>query len=391
MEDKKKIQIPRIALVIGIIVIVLLIVGIIIAIVVQTNQPKDPEIIANEENQNEIRENAIQNTIIEEIADEPLPQVEINKIAEVNSTIDGNVPCYYNPVIPTGFKAIGKEQDNTIDENAKWGERNAYLNGLVIEDEKGNQFVWIPVENIQLFHTTDWQRNEATEQINTTYIEPIESEKQNYEKMKQKVQKYGGFYVGRFETGDADITEPRTTTRNSDNMVIQKYAQVYDYVPFTSTTIDRREVTGAQELAVKFGNQNQYQTVTTSVVYGVQWDSILRFLVNNENPVNDSTSWGNYPSATLTYTDRLGNTYQKAQGEARLLTTGCSEQTKAKNIYDIAGNVYEWTMESAGSNVKVVRGGAYLINIGQLAASRYAYAQNTANNAIGFRISFYIN
>ncbi len=390
MEDKKKIQVPRIVLIIGIVVMIVLIVGIIWAIVASPSQEKEPT-LENEQNQNEIVDNTVENTITEEIADEPLPQIEIDTIAEVNSTIDGNVPCYYNPVIPAGFKAISQEQDITIDETAKWGERNAYLSGLVIEDEKGNQFVWIPVENMQLFHTTDWQRNEPTEQINATYLEPMEEERQAYETMKQKVQKYGGFYVGRFETGDGDITEARTTTRNSDNMVIQKYAQVYNYVPFMSTTIDRREVTGARELALKFGNQNQYQTVTTSVLYGVQWDAILRFLVSEENPVNDSTSWGNYPNATLSYSDSLGNTYQKVQGEARLLQAGSSEQTKAKNIYDIAGNLYEWTMESAGSSVRVVRGGAYLVNIGQLAASRYAYAQNTANNSIGFRISFYVD
>ena len=390
MEDKKKIQVPRIVLIIGIVVMIVLIVGIIWAIVASPSQEKEPT-LENEQNQNEIVDNTVENTITEEIADEPLPQIEIDTIAEVNSTIDGNVPCYYNPVIPAGFKAINQEQDITIDETAKWGERNAYLSGLVIEDEKGNQFVWIPVENMQLFHTTDWQRNEPTEQINATYLEPMEEERQAYETMNQKVQKYGGFYVGRFETGDGDITEARTTTRNSDNMVIQKYAQVYNYVPFMSTTIDRREVTGARELALKFGNQNQYQTVTTSVLYGVQWDAILRFLVSEENPVNDSTSWGNYPNATLSYSDSLGNTYQKVQGEARLLQAGSSEQTKAKNIYDIAGNLYEWTMESAGSSVRVVRGGAYLVNIGQLAASRYAYAQNTANNSIGFRISFYVD
>ena len=148
MEDKKKIQVPRIVLIIGIIVMVLLVVGIIFLIVVQPNQENEP-VLENEQNQNEVVENIVENTITEEIADEPLPQIEINSIAEVNSTIDGNVPCYYNPVIPAGFKAINKEQDTTIDEMAKWGERNAYLSGLVIEDAKGNQFVWIPVENMR--------------------------------------------------------------------------------------------------------------------------------------------------------------------------------------------------------------------------------------------------
>ena len=391
MEDKKKIQVPRIVLIIGIVLMVVIIVGIIWAIVAGNSSQEEKPILENEQTQNKEIDITKENTIVEEIADEPLPQIEINTIAEVNSTIDGNVPCYYNPVIPAGFKAIGSEQDNTIQKEAQWGERNAYLNGLVIEDAKGNQFVWIPVENMELFHTTDWQKNEPTEQVNSTYVEPTQEEKESYEKMKQKVQKYGGFYVGRFETGDGDITEARTSTRNSDNMVIQKYAQIYNYVPFASTTIDRKEVTGARELAVKFGNQNQYQTVTTSILYGVQWDAILRFLVSNENPVNDSTSWGNYPNATVSYSDSLGNTYRKMQGEARLLQTGSSEQTKAKNIYDIAGNVYEWTMESTGSSTRVVRGGAYLVNIGQLAASRYAYAQNTADSSIGFRIGFYID
>ena len=157
MEDKKKIQVPRIVLIIGIVVMIVLIVGIIWAIVASPSQEKEPT-LENEQNQNEIVDNTVENTITEEIADEPLPQIEIDTIAEVNSTIDGNVPCYYNPVIPAGFKAINQEQDITIDETAKWGERNAYLSGLVIEDEKGNQFVWIPVENMQLFHTTDWQR-----------------------------------------------------------------------------------------------------------------------------------------------------------------------------------------------------------------------------------------
>ena len=126
-------------------------------------------------------------------------------------------------------------------------------------------------------------------------------------------------------------------------------------------------------------------------MYGVQWDSMLRFLAGDKYNVNDSLTWGNYPNATLEYKDLQGNTYEKPQGEARLLLTGSSENTKAKNIYDVAGNVYEWTTETAGNNVRVVRGGCYMVTIGQLAATRYAYNAATANNAIGFRISFCIN
>ena len=209
--------------------------------------------------------------------------------------------------------------------------------------------------------------------------------------MYYKVKKYGGFYVGRYETGDLTTQVPRDTTKNADSIGVRKYLNVYNYVPFKLSTINKKEVIGAQELAIKFGEQNEYKTVKTSVMYGVQWDSMLRFIVSEQYNVNDSIKWGNYTTSELNYTDSLGNKYLKKNGEVYLIKTGSSEETKVKNIYDIAGNAYEWTMENAGNGVKVVRGGAYRITIGQLAAARYAYNDNTANSDIGFRISFYIN
>lgn len=390
MEENKKIQITRLGLIIIIAIVVIAIIIISVMLVMgkkkeETNQPLEENKVVENKQEQSIQEEAI------EIAKDPLPQIDINTIASENSTIDGKIPCYYNPVIPKGFKAVNQEQDKTIDKAAKWGEQNSYLNGLVIEDEKQNQFVWIPVENMDLFHTTDWQKNVPKETLDKTYIEPIENETDEYKQMYRKVRKYGGFYVGRFEVGDAEAQNARTEVKNSDNIAIKKGLQVYNYVPFEQTTINKREIIGAKELAIKFGKINQYEEITTSVMYGVQWDSMLRFLASNAYNVNDSLTWGNYPNATLEYKDTQGNTYIKQQGEARLILTGNSENTKAKNIYDVAGNVYEWTQETAGTNVRVVRGGSYMVTIGQLAATRYAYNAATANNTIGFRISFYIN
>lgn len=359
----------------------------------------------NKTNKNEFNdiENAIENTIIEDKTEEDytkldegvtkqeLPKIEKNVLATTDSTIDGRIPCFYNPVIPEGFKAIGNEEDQTIDINAKWGEQNAYLYGLVIEDKNANQFVWIPVENMNIFKTTDWQKNAPKETIDPTYTEPTKEDEEEYYKMYYKVKKYGGFYVGRYETGDLTAQEPRNMTKNSEYIGIKKNLNVYNYVPFKLATINKREITGAQELAIKFQEQNEYKTVKTSVMYGVQWDSMLRFIVSEQNNVNDSTKWGNYPASELNYQDISGNKYTKKNGSVYLLKTGSSEDTKVKNIYDIAGNVYEWTKENAGNGVKVARGGAYRITIGQLAAARYAYNDNTANSDIGFRISFYIN
>lgn len=393
MNEKGNFYIPRIWLLVGIILAVAIAV-IIIAIGISKFSAKQKNEVENvgEMIDNVLKDEKVDYTKLDEgITKVELPKVEKNIIAEQNSTIDGRIPCFYNPVIPQGFKAIGNEEDKTIDEKAKWGEQNAYLYGLVIEDKNGNQFVWVPVENMEIFKRTDWQKNAPKEAIDATYVEPIEDEEEEYYKMYYKVKKYGGFYIGRYETGDLTATSERIAVKNSDSIGIKKYLNAYNYLPFKMSTINKREITGAEELAINFGKQNEYKTVTTSVVYGVQWDSMLRFVVSDVNNVNNSLRWGNYSTSELNYTDANGNLYVKKNGEVRLLKTGASEDTKAKNIYDIAGNVYEWTKETSGNNVRIVRGGSYVVNIGQLAAARYAYNCNTANNAIGFRISFYIN
>ena len=385
--------IPRIWLVI-IVLIAVLAVGTIVAIAI-IGAPENKKSGVNDIQ--EPQQNIIEDTKTEDytkldegIAKQELPKVARNVIATTNSTIDGRIPCFYNPVIPEGFKAIGIEEDKTIDINAKWGEQNAYLYGLVIGDKNGNQFVWIPIENMNIFKTTDWQKNAPKEIIDSTYTEPTKEDEEEYYTMYYKVKKYGGFYVGRYETGDLTAQVPRDITRNADSIGVRKYLNVYNYVPFKLSTINKKEVIGAQELAIKFGEQNEYKTVKTSVMYGVQWDSMLRFVVSEQYNVNDSIKWGNYTTSELNYTDSLGNKYLKKSGEVYLIKTGSSEETKAKNIYDVAGNAYEWTMENAGNDVNVVRGGAYRITIGQLAAARYAYNDNTANSDIGFRISFYV-
>lgn len=391
MNERGNLYIKRIWLIIVILAIVIAsTIAVVLAITARKVEEKQNEI--NEVNEIIVEPTKPDYTLLDEgVANKELPIVGTNQIAEKNSTIDGKVPTYYNPVIPQGFKAINTEQDQTIDQKAKWGEQSAYLYGLVIEDVNGNQFVWVPVENMEIFKRTDWQKNAPEQGLSETYIEPIENEEEAYQKMYYKVKKYGGFYIGRYETGDATSESEREAVKNSDAVGIKKYLNSYNYVPFKHTTIEGRDITGAQELATNFGIKNNYRTVVTSVVYGVQWDAILRFVASDTKNVNDSVSWGNYSTSKLKYTNASGYEFLKESKEIRLLKTGASEDTKAKNIYDIAGNLYEWTMETSGSGIRVVRGGCYVVNIAQLAAARYAYKDTTASNAIGFRISFYIN
>ena len=75
-----------------------------------------------------------------------------------------------------------------------------------------------------------------------------------------------------------------------------------------------------------------------------------------------------------------------------LLTTGAHEDFEIMNIYDIAGNVWEWTLEktySAGNRC-AFRGGYYSNNgsYGPASYRNYGNATRSLFN-IGFRVSLY--
>ena len=168
-------------------------------------------------------------------------------------------------------------------------------------------------------------------------------------------------------------------------------------------------------------------------MFGVQWDLVLAFMskdttkVNQENLkelISDSTTIGNYYNSTFDLNrgkyaqyGKLGNTWnnfdsalgsivvsnettgkmkkteQSSYENGILLTTGGTEQSKVMNIYDIAGNVYEWTLEktSDDSNPCAYRGGGYFYYNGwdHPAAYRDSYDTTDALNSIGFRLSLW--
>ena len=67
--------------------------------------------------------------------------------------------------------------------------------------------------------------------------------------------------------------------------------------------------------------------------------------------------WGNYANAEFEYTTTSGEKIEKVQGT--IIPTGSTDYTKVNNIYDMAGNVGEFTLENNSYDSKVRRGGYY--------------------------------
>ena len=97
--------------------------------------------------------------------------------------------------------------------------------------------------------------------------------------------------------------------------------------------------------------------------------------------MTNSIGWGNYKDAT-----------ESAGEDAGILqTTGKNEAWKAKNIYDLAGNAQEWSMEDADGFLRMLRGGAWDgSGTGNPASYRYGDFPDTCGSNYSFRPVLYL-
>ena len=318
--------------------------------------------------------------------------------------------------------------------------------GLIIADSNGNEYVWVVVPRTTAVYKTtglgkttftdaDYRSIETdlknytstygtTDDFSDTWYADTNNEgwltEAEYKTLKndmlKSVYENGGFYVGRYEAG---IVENRTLygpTNSDGKYTIEgmptpvSKADAYPYIWVTRTQ--------AQNLA---SNVNS-GTKTSSLMFGVQWDLVLAFMSKYTVKItSNSTTIGNYrdsefqisetgkyatmsnwtlsstwnPSTRLTtnFVDSSRNKIaQYSDGKGILVTTGTSEENKVMNIYDIAGNVWEWTLEKASraSLPCAFRGGSCLY-AGSInpAASRSSNSTGDSFIDVGFRVSLF--
>ena len=371
---------------------------------------------------------------------------------EAASNVNGE---NYNGVkIPAGYAATKIEGESTADE------------GLVITDSEGNEYVWIEVPNDGTGPVYTAVKNE--EENSDKYYEEIakalrdyctkdakgedlikdgttsdgtygkistygytdvwydgtgklENESSNkddkagcgltnneykelYKKMLKSVYTNGGFWIGRYEAG---TTSPRGN--KNDPIEGLKAESKQDLYP-----INYVKCSQAQTLASKASSNGK---VSSSLMFGIQWDLVLRFLSNKRvetSLLNDnSETWGNYKieytlkqnivhgykgiyaSSKLTWSE-IESEYTHNGTESIALSTGATERNKKKNIYDLAGNMYEWTLEHAtyvnnGTSLPCAsRGGVFDSSGGDFPASdRYSTITSRSLYRLGFRVSLY--
>ena len=320
---------------------------------------------------------------------EKLPDIKAGERATANSN-------YKGAVIPKGFTVSGISTEQDVD------------NGLVIYDiPEGttadwsnpdsvktayNQFVWIPVEvkstdtenSIANFYRSKWTANastggERTKGLSTDYTEPYSYDTtNNYDQtngiadqiaeLTKSIYKYGGFYIGRYEAGST--TERTDSSSPKAEFVVQQDKYPYNYIKWGKSMSDVSE--GAVYLCNNlYSKTNTNYGATSMLCTGANWDSMLDFIKDSSHSITDSTTWGNYIDSE-TYTINRGkyaefnhtlenfqdvvNEYSKEKDKSILLTTGATERNCSRNIYDVAGNISEWTTESIYSRYRVSRG-----------------------------------
>ena len=333
-------------------------------------------------------------------ADPKQPDEEV----EANTQIEKTSEIY----LPAGFTKV---PETTLDD------------GLTIQDSQGNQYVWIEVpRTVEVYPTAGLEITEFTDEeyieIETdlhTYTSDYRDEtnykdeyysddvtgltSEQYKELKQRMLKSvyqnEGFYIGKYETGieNAPKTSGSSSIIPTENPVIKPNAYPYNYVTCSQ----------AQVLASNMESGDR----TSSLLFGIQWDLVLKYLetkgTTKDGLKTNSVEWGNYKTSELNITNEnskyslnglnwINEVYgAKTLDSIVLFSTGASDKFAKQGIYDLAGNVYEMTFETASDpDYPVVsRGGKYIDGSDCTASIHGIGRMNDCSRNIGFRVSIY--
>ena len=288
--------------------------------------------------------------------------VTVNQFKDVYEYMQTNTKVTYSDGevwIPEGFK-VAEDSASTVQ------------GGVVIEDKDGNQFVWVPVATLADYKRTWYTGYDSFSE----YSEALPEDE------KTSVERYKGFYIGRYEAGDKENTEAKKLRNSNDvtkTVTIKANQAPYNYATRTQ----------AISLAEGFSTKQGYKA-KTKLVSSYVWDTTIAFLQKVNSDYGSSPEEGNYTDTKFSYTDITGTSQTKANPSSVLVPTG--QTTPVCNIYDMGGNVWEWTTESCSDTdyPYAGRGGFYNNNFANFPAGMRDFFSGNALDGIGFRLALFM-
>jgi type II secretory pathway pseudopilin PulG len=303
-------------------------------------------------------------------------------------------------IIPAGFAPTEIDGEDTVE------------NGLVITDGYGNEFVWIPASSesysyIKYSGSSNYEIGvNSTDDAVRILVDDYGTDFfiQTNEEESLVVNTAKGFWVSRYEMGIDNIERENGVAQTSDDWITMKSQQGLEPI----RNIKQKE---ALELA---NNWLVNSSVQSGLITGTQWDIMCKFIGWDiaDGQIASCSTWGNYYDSTsiisivwhsdpddLTYNGWTNSSFSKVSSSISIFATGMYKlsnivDTSQKNIYDIAGNLWEWTTEVSGisSENRILRGGSVK------GRATYDTATRRVGNLkkiysrwdIGFRIVLYV-
>ena len=163
--------------------------------------------------------------------------------------------------------------------------------------------------------------DETSSYLKTTYLEQDSEVGLDH---KESVKSRGGFYIGRYE---ASYEDGKAVSKKSIDTRTSGYTTLTDGMLWNNIS---------QPDALQ--KSKEMYPGKSSLLTGAAWERTLGWLeetgaVSSFEIVRNSRTWGNYED------DEFSNT-------TGLINTGSMSQTEKNHIFDLAGNLWEWTTEA---------------------------------------------
>ena len=292
---------------------------------------------------------------------------------------------YNGAKIPDGFTVSTEQTEQDVN------------NGLVVIAPDESEFVWVPVDGETLcaagvagkemaeyvdgnyrgilyeFSETTSKRMDSTEyrepdlvtdydNDSRTYLQAIGLTQEQFKKqiqddyndMIESIKKYGGFYIGRYETSMNDATAESVSKSGTSEIVASKKGVMPVSAEYNSQMwygLYDKERSYAEDTGIS-------SAVKSSMIWGSQYDAMLNWVLQGsykDKVTHSSTKHGPEPTA--------------------------SEPTEViNNIFDLGNNLYEWTLEANSTKYRINRGGNYEDSSSPDGRARYSSNYDGSDN-----------